>query len=114
MENIARRGTQGAGTDPAREDARLNPIEEIRGHGKIGNEAQLLEDGPDAGSPGIPGRAQMKWPAEERHGPVVGLDGAGQDLHQRALPGAILTDEPVDQSPVAGEARAPQRLNASE
>ena len=47
----------------------------------------------DACSAGFEWIGRAVWLAVEPHSPGVGLDGAGKDLHQSALAGAVLTYE---------------------
>ena len=61
------------------------------------DDEDLLEDGGDAGRRGAPressGSGRSRLPAE-RAG--VGPVNAGEDLHERRLAGAVLTDDAVD------------------
>ena len=73
----------------------LPPQEDVRATDS-GDQVQLLVDDPDAGVLGVERPVKVTCsPAVERSRPLSG-DRPGQDLHQRALAGAVLAAEGVD------------------
>ena len=100
--------------DQTQSGARLLAHEEILGDGQIRDEREFLEDRHDANGD------RVGWAAEGDRLAVVG-DRArvrgmnpAQDLHHRALAGAVLAEEGVNFSRLTGELRAVQRDDAAE
>ena len=60
------------------------------------------------------GERTRKRLAEERDLAGIGPDRAGEHLHERALPGAVLSDQRVHLAALAGQTGAGERLDTSE
>ena len=73
-----------------------------------------MEDGGDPSTPRIERRAERERIAFEEDVTLVGADGAGEHLYERALAGAVLTNERVDLALLARHARPAKRLDATE
>jgi hypothetical protein len=68
----------------------------------------------DAAIEGVARRAQADGLAAQNHlALIVGVH-AGDDLHQRALAGAVFADQGVDLALFQGEIHALQRMHAAE
>ena len=91
----------------ARRPERAGPIDETRGpglpadHDVLGDaecrdQRELLVNGDDALALGLVGLREALGLARERDGPGVGPLGAGQDLQQSRLAGAVLAEERQD------------------
>src|SRR5206468_6856473 len=78
------------------ETHRLGPHHDVFHHGQMRGERQLLVNHRDAGSPGIEWTAGNEGSAVDRQFPRIRLQRAGEDAHQRALAGAVLTDQAAD------------------
>ena len=70
--------------------------EDVVGGAEGGNEVELLVDHGHARAEGVEGRADRSLNALDDDPPGVGANGPPEDLHERALPGAVLTEEGED------------------
>jgi hypothetical protein len=70
-------------------------------------------DGPDAEASRIDGGGDLHLPTAHQDLTGVRADGAGQDLDQRALAGAVLPQEAVDRPAGDVQADVGERLDAA-
>ena len=83
------------GVDTPAPPQRLAPHEDVLRGGQVGEQRGLLVDD---GYPGVPGgcrTVQQRRLVTDQQFSAVGLVDPGQDLHQRGLARAVLTDQPV-------------------
>ena len=78
---------------------------------QIGHESRVLEDGRKPDPRGLGGRADPHRFAVHRDGAAVGGDHPGEDLDERALAGAVRTEERVDLARLDDEIGRPQRVD---
>ena len=76
------------------------------------HQGELLEDGVDAHLPRVVGRGQAKRLTAQLHRPLVRREGAGDDVDERALAGAIFAEEDVHFAGAQVEIDVAQRLHA--
>src|SRR5207237_1400695 len=76
--------------------ARLQAQGDVLGDGQVGEQRRLLVDGGDAEVAGADGVVVGDGLAVDFQGAGVGGDGAGDDLDERGLAGAVLADQGVD------------------
>ena len=88
--------------------------EDVLGDRQLRRDAQLLMHHADAGIPCIPGGAQVALLPLDAQAAAIGDMDAGDDLHQRALAGAVLADEAVDLALAQREVDAAERLHPTE
>ena len=93
---------------------RLRAEKDVLGHRQIGRDAELLMDHGDAGRARVARRAEAGLPAVEHEAAREFRMHAGDDLHQRALAGAVLADETMDLAGGEREVDPAQRLDAAE
>ena len=98
--------------DPAARDD-LAADEDVLGDGQLGEELRLLVDGLDAVGHRLLGGGEVHRGALEGHRPRVGRLGAGDDLDQRRLAGAVLADDGVDGARQDLELGVPDRPHAA-
>ena len=99
--------------EPERAD-RLRAEKDVLRDGEIGRDAELLMHHADPGGARVARRAEVNRLAVDPHfAGVAGVD-AGDDLHQRALAGAVLARDAVDRARPQREIDAPQRVDAAE
>ena len=81
---------------------------------RVGRDAELLMHHGDAGGARVARRAETRLLAVEQE--AAGEFGmhAGDDLHQRAFPGAVLADETVDLAGREREVDPTKRFDAAE
>ena len=70
---------------------------------RAGHEAEVLEDHADAGGPGGGRRAELDRLAVDEDLALLRAVDAVEDLHQRALAGAVLAEQGVDLAGVDDE-----------
>ena len=63
------------------------------GDAEVGAEREILVDGLDPGQASMVRASELDWPAFERHRSRIRLDGARDDLDQRALAGAVVAEK---------------------
>ena len=79
------------------EEARLGePEQDVLGHGLRRDQREVLVDHPQAGLDRVARRPEHDRPAVEADLALVGPVEAGEDVHQRALAGAVLAEQRVD------------------
>ncbi len=88
--------------------------EDVLGDGERGHDAQFLIDHADAAGFGLGRRIESHALPPQRQLPLVGGVDAAEDLHQRALAGAVFTDEAVDLAGQQVEIDAVKREGAAE
>jgi len=96
------------------EGRRFDAQEDVFLDREVGRQAQFLVDHRDAGGAGVERPARRVRPALQDHAPGVGLKGAGEDLHEGALAGAVLADEGVDLAGANVEVHLNQRPGRAE
>ena len=82
--------------EEAERAAPLAPEKHVRRHREILDEGQFLVDDRDPGALGIAGPREAGVAAVDLEHSGVGLIDAGEDLHERALPRAILPADGMD------------------
>ncbi len=87
---------------------------DIVGDAQMRHQRQFLEDRGDAGGGGIARMREPRLAAVEDHLPLIRLNNPGEDLDQRRLSRAVLTEHGMDASGMAGEIHLAQRLHAAE
>ena len=103
-----------APVDAAPRAARFQPEGNILCDREVGEEGRLLINGGDTELAGADGVVVGDGPAEDFEASGVGLDGAGDDLDERGLAGAVLADEGVDLAGPQVERDALERADAGE
>ena len=63
---------------------------------QVGNERRILVDRDDAGSTRFGGGTKRPYGAVDRYGSAIRRKDAGEDLHQRALAGAVCAHQRMD------------------
>ena len=98
---------------PAR---RLVVERDVLGDAEVGDDVDLLRHQRHAGRLGLGDAGRREGPAGEAHAAVVaaGRDGAGEDLDQRRLAGAVLAEQRHDLAGGDREARPVERAHAGE
>ena len=91
-QRIRRDGARAGAVDHT-EPSRLDAEHDVLRDAQVRRDRQLLVDHRDAGAAGVERLARTVGRAVERHRAGVGPERAGQDAHQRALAGAVLSDE---------------------
>ena len=81
----------------------LGTEHDVLQHGEVVGEHEVLEDHPDAGLDRIGGALEDELLAVDRDGALVGLLDPIEDLHERRLAGAVLTDEGMHRASPHGE-----------
>ncbi len=108
---------RGFGHPTPRDDAeavdRLGAEKDILGDAQFRRDAELLMHHADAGGQRIARRAEMDLLAVDAHAPGVGGMDAGDDLHHRALAGAVLAGQAMDLAGQQSEIDASKRLDAA-
>ena len=87
--------------------------EDVFRHVEVGEEHGLLIH---RGDPHCAGRmwiGEVLLHTVDQDRPQGGLDHAGEDLHQRRFPGAVLSHQPDDLTALERKAHPPQRLDAT-
>jgi len=77
--------------------------EHVFGDGQGANQAQLLVDDPDPRVIGIDGGGKIYGLSVQENRAAVRRVDAGDDLHQGAFPGPVLSHDPVDLSIFEGD-----------
>ena len=80
--------------DPA-PACRLDPEQDVLRHGQVRAEGELLVDEGDAAPPRLERGGRSVRPAVEMHRAAIGTHGAGYDVHEGALAGAVFPDQGV-------------------
>ena len=88
--------------------------EEVLPHGERGHEVELLVDRGDPRAQRVDGPSKRNRRAVQLQLTRVGSVGAGDDLDERALAGAVLADQRVDLARADLEVRASQGMHAGE
>ncbi len=88
--------------------------EDVFLHGKMGGEVEFLVDHGDAGAACVHGVLGLEVEAVEVDGAGVGGMGAGEDLHEGALAGAVFADQGVNLAGLDGEVDATKGLGGAE
>ena len=114
LENLGRALSELPPLDQPRGAAWLAPDEEVLGHRQPGKERQLLEHGADAEPAGSPGTGGGHVLPVDHDRTGVRLHGSADDLDQRALAGAVLTDERVNLAEARRQRRPGERLDTAE
>ena len=96
--------------DPAEADGRAAE-EDVLGDVEPVDEREILVDDADAAVAGLAGARQPHDLAADEQLPLVGLEGAAQDLDQRRLAGAVVPDERHRLAAKDAEVDAAQRLD---
>jgi hypothetical protein len=91
------------------------PEEDVLGDGQVGRNAELLVHHADAGGVRVarPSGKRTGWPSSRKRAVELGVH-AGDDLHQRALAGAVLANETVDLAGMKREVDTTKRFDAAE
>jgi hypothetical protein len=113
-EDVGCHRAQARPVDEAAGAAWLAPEEDVLCDSEMRDEVELLVDGGDARVQGVSRRARVIGLAEAAHRTGVGTVGAGENLHQRGLARAVLTDERVDFPGAKSEVDVRQSLDAGE
>ena len=77
----------------------LGAEHDVLGHGEHRHQLEVLVDHPDAARDGVAGVAQVHRLALDDDLALVGRVEPEQHLHERALAGAVLAEQPVDLAP---------------
>ncbi len=75
---------------------RLVAEDDVLGHGEDGDQHEVLVDHPDAAGDRVGRARDADHLAVDEHFPLVGLDQPVEDVHERALAGAVLAEEGMD------------------
>ena len=100
--------------DEAQPVDRLHAEEDIFGDGELRRDRKLLMHHADAGGQRVARGTEMHFAAVDAHLPLIAGVDAGDDLHQRALAGAVLPDETVNLAGVERKIDGAQGLHAAE
>ena len=114
VEQLLRRAAHARPVDPAPASARLAPQKDVFGGGQVGDQVDLLVDGGDTGGLGLGGRMERDVLAPHEDTAIVLRIGAGQDLDEGGLAGAVMPYQRVDLAMPDVEVNAGQRLHAGE
>ena len=92
----------------------LAPKKQIGGDVEARHEVELLEDGGDAR--GLRGAriVEADGPPLQKHLARIGSEDAGEDVHERRLAGAVLTEQRMNLAALEVEIDAAQSLHAAE
>ena len=116
-QKIARAGTHGGPIDQSERSetaAREAVDEDVLGDREIAEEIELLVDEGDACAAGVRrGLRRVGQPVED-HAAAVRPDDTADHVHQRALAGAVLTDQADDAAAAESQADVAQRMDAEE
>ncbi len=82
---------------------RLGPEDDVLGHGQRGEKLERLVDHAETGMDGIEWGAESDLLAPDPDGPVIGSEEPVEDRHERALPGAVLADDGMDDARLDGQ-----------
>ena len=93
VEQRIRRSPHRTPVDRPESADRLVSEEHVLGNREVGEEARLLVDDRDAERTGLGGAVDVLRPAVEQDRATVGRIQSGEQLHERALAGAVLPDE---------------------
>ena len=114
LQMLARLARPWRASDGAEPADRLHAEEDILGDRQVRRDAQLLMHHADAGRQRVAGGAEATGAPSQAHDPAIVGVHAGDDLHQRALAGAVLADETMDLAGGQREVDAVQRQHAAE
>src|SRR5690606_10010600 len=89
----------------------LPPEEDVAPDAEVRHERSLLRDEAHARVPRCPGRLETCWGAVDRDLAVRGQLEAGEQTHERRLPGAVLAHDRVDLPLAEVEVDAVDRAN---
>src|SRR5581483_9373485 len=87
---------------------------DVLGDAQVGRDAELLVHHADARVERVAGRAELALATLNDEGAPIRAVYARDDLHERALAGAVLAHQAVDLARSKGEIDSPQRLDAAE
>ncbi len=93
---------------------RLRPEKDVLGHRQIGHDAEFLMHHGDTGRARVADRSKPGLPAIEHETARELRMHAGDDLHQRAFPRAVLADETMDLAGGEREVDPAERRDAAE
>src|SRR5262245_60132150 len=105
--------THGAPIDRTPAVPQMPAGEDVLGDGQVGEDRRLLVHRDDPETVCCLRVADVDEVPVDANLALVGLDDPGEDLHQRGLAGAILTDERMDGAGLDGEADIGQCIDAA-
>jgi hypothetical protein len=92
----------------------LRPKNDVLHHGEVGTELEFLMDESDPSPTRLERRGGCKGLSHEEHLSGIRSQSAGHDVHQSALPGAILPDQPMNLAAHHGKAHIVERNRRTE
>jgi hypothetical protein len=92
----------------------LETQEDILAHPQVWNQAKFLEDHTDSRLDRVVCIVDFQWLAVKQDFARIAPHNTAQNLDQGALSGAILSDEPVNLTPVAVKVSGVERNDTSE
>jgi hypothetical protein len=93
---------------------RLHAQHDILRHRQVADDREFLVHHADPGGLGVARRAEPHALSGDAHVPLIFRMHAGDDLHRRALAGAVLADQTMDFTRAQGEIHVGQRGDAAE